>query len=107
MPTTLAFTAHDSQKDSLVRFVREYEALLSRYQVVATGTTGGRLQQETALVVYSLLPGAMGGDVQIAAQVAEGEIAAVVCLADSLNTDNYRADLNTLLRICQLHNVPI
>ncbi|MEO1389196.1 MAG: methylglyoxal synthase [Cyanobacteria bacterium J06634_6] len=107
MPTTLAFTAHDSQKDSLVRFVREYEALLSRYQVVATGTTGDRLQQETALTVNSLLPGAMGGDVQIAARVAEGEIAAVVCLADSLNTDNYRADVNTLLRICQLHNVPI
>lgn len=107
MPTTLALIAHDSQKDALVSFVRDYEALLARYQIVATKTTGDRLRQTTDLEIDSLLPGAMGGDVQIAARVAEGAIAAVICLADSLNTDNYRADVSTLLRICQLHDVPI
>ena len=107
MPTTLALIAHDSQKDALVSFVEDYAELLSRYQIVATQTTGERLQQSTPLEIQVLLPGAMGGDVQIAARVAEGEIAAVICLADSLNTDDYRADVSTLLRICHLHNIPI
>jgi len=107
MPTTLALTAHDSQKEDLVAFVEEYAELLSCYRVVATKTTGELLQQRTSLEVHALLPGTMGGDVQIAARVAEGEIAAVISLADSLNTDNYRADVSTLLRICHLHNIPI
>ena len=93
MPTTIALTAHDSQKDALVSFVEDYAELLSRYQIVATQTTGERLQQSTPLEIQVLLPGAMGGDVQIAARVAEGEIAAVICLADSLNTDNYHTDV--------------
>ena len=107
MPTTLALTAHDGQKDDLVSFVREYAALLSRYQIVATQTTAERLQQNSDLEIQSLLPGAMGGDVQIAARVAEGEIGAVICLADSLSADNQQADIGTLIRICQLHNVPL
>lgn len=107
MPTTIAITAHDSQKDALVDFVEDYGALLSRYRIMATQTTGERLQQQTSLDVELLLPGDMGGDVQIAARVAEGEIAAVICIADSLNTNNYRADVSTLLRICHLHNIPL
>ena len=107
MPTTLALIAHDSQKEALISFVGDYSELLSRYQIIATKTTGDRLAQATSLEIQSLLPGNMGGDVQIAARVAEGEVAAVICLADSLNTDNYRADVSTLLRICHLHDVPI
>ncbi len=107
MPTTLALTAHDSQKESLISFVREYAALLARYQIVATKATAERLQQSSSLDVRSLLPGAIGGDVQIAARVVEGEIGAVICLADSLNADSYHADVGTLIRICHLHNVPL
>ncbi|MEO1394621.1 MAG: methylglyoxal synthase [Cyanobacteria bacterium J06634_5] len=107
MPTTIALIAHDSQKDDLVAFVTEYAALLSRYQMVATETTGDRVNEATPLTVETLLPGAMGGDVQIAARVAEGQLAAVICLADSLNPDNYSTDVNTLLRVCHLHNVPL
>jgi diacylglycerol kinase (ATP) len=107
MPTTLALIAHDSHKDDLVSFVSEYATVLSRYQLVATETTGARLIQGTALRVTQLLPGAMGGDIQIAARVAEGQIAAVICLADSLSSDHRSADLTTLLRVCQLHNIPL
>ncbi|MGB3570468.1 MAG: methylglyoxal synthase [Phormidesmis sp.] len=107
MPTTLALTAHDGQKDELVSFVREYAALLSRYQIVATQTTAERLQQGSDLEIQALLPGAIGGDVQIAARVAEGEIGAVICLADSLSANNQHADIGTLIRICQIHNVPL
>lgn len=107
MPTTLALIAHNSQKEALVDFVNQYSGLLSRYRIIATETTGDRINQATPLTVDTLLPGAMGGDVQIAARVAEGQLAAVICLTDSLNTDNYSADIRTLLRVCHLHNVPL
>ncbi len=107
MPTMLALTAHDSQKAALVKFVKEYAALLSRYQLIATGATGDRLAQSTDLSVESLLPGAMGGDIQIAARVAENQIAAVIFLTDSLYSNHATTDVTTMLRVCQLHNVPL
>lgn len=107
MPTTLALIAHDSNKDQLVSFVVEYAALLARYQLIATKTTGDRINQDTPLTVQTLLPGKLGGDIQIAAQVAEGQIAAVIFLTDSVNVNYCSADISLMLRICQLHDVPL
>lgn len=107
MPTTIALIAHDSKKDELVNFVADYATLLSRYQMVATAATGERIGLNTALPVTALLPGNLGGDVQIAARVAEGEIAAVIFLTDSLNANYCSADISLMLRICQLHDVPL
>ncbi len=107
MPTTLAFIAHDSQKYALIEFVNEYSSLISNYQFIATDTTGLSLNQETPLTVERLLPGALGGDVQIAARVAENTIAAVIFLPDALHTHNTAADLSTMMRMCQLHDVPL
>ncbi|MEL6472237.1 MAG: methylglyoxal synthase [Cyanobacteria bacterium J06623_4] len=107
MPTTIALIAHDSKKEGLVNFIREYSALLSGYQLVATATTGERLSQNTPLLVETVLPGSLGGDVQIAARVAEGTIAAVIFLTDSLNESYCSTDVSLFLRICQLHDVPL
>ncbi len=107
MPTTLALIAHDSKKDQLVSFVIEYAALLSRYQLIGTKTTGDRITQNTPLAVTPLLPGKLGGDVQVAARVAEGDLAAVIFLTDSLSADYRSADISLMLRMCQLHDVPL
>lgn len=107
MPTTIALIAHDSQKGALVDFVKSFAEMLGRYQLVATESTGLALTQGTNLSVQSLLPGRLGGDVQIAAQVAEGEIAAVIFLTDSLSANYCSADISLMLRICQLHDVPL
>ena len=107
MPTTLALIAHDSQKDALVAFAQEHEALLSRYQLIATATTGSYLNQNTALAVERLLPGELGGDIQIAARVAEGQVAAVIFLTDSLYASHNVTDVGTMVRVCQLHDVPL
>ncbi len=106
MPTTIAFIAHDSQKNALIDFVNEYSSLLSRYHIIATETTGNSLNQSTPLTVEPLLAGAAGGDIQIAARVAENKIAAVVFLADSLYAHNAATDISTMMRMCQLHDVP-
>ena len=107
MPTTLALIAHDRYKGELVDFINQYAEILARYRLVATAGTGDRLQQGTSLSVEQLLPGAAGGDVQMASRVLDDDIAAVICLADALDPTHYSANLGTLLRICQLHDVPI
>ncbi len=107
MPNTIALIAHDRKKDDLVALVKQHEAILSRYQAIATGNTGQRIQQQTNINVNCLLPSAMGGDVQIAAQVAMGEIAAVIFLIDSLYAQPQEPDIQTFLRICEVHDVPL
>ncbi len=107
MPNTVALIAHDRKKDDLVALVKQHEAILSRYQAIATGNTGQRIQQQTNLKVNCLLSGAMGGDVQIAAQIAMGEVAAVIFLIDSLYAQPQEPDIHTFLRICEVHNVPL
>ena len=106
MPTTIALIAHDGQKDGLVTFFREQSGI-GKYELVATEGTAAALSQQAELTVESVLPGAMGGDVQIAARVVEGQIAAVIFLSDSMHSDVYGTDAGLLMRVCQLHNVPI
>ena len=107
MPNTIALIAHDRKKDQMVALVNKYEIILSRYQAIATGNTGQRIEQETTLKVESLLPGAMGGDMQIAAQVAIEEVAAVIFLIDSLSVQSHEPDIQPFLRLCEIHNVPL
>ncbi|MEL6939920.1 MAG: methylglyoxal synthase [Cyanobacteria bacterium J06598_1] len=107
MPTTIALIAHDSKKDELVEFVKDYAGLLAGYQLIATERTGDRISINTALNLETVLPGQLGGDVQIAAQVAEGQIAAVIFLTDSHHPNYCSADITLMLRICQLHDIPL
>lgn len=107
MPNTIAFIAHDRKKNDIVALVKQNQEILSKYQAIATGNTGQRIQQQSNLKVNCLLSGAMGGDVQIAARVAEGEIAAVIFLIDTFNAQPQEPDIQTLLRICEVHDVPL
>ncbi|ELS01594.1 methylglyoxal synthase [Xenococcus sp. PCC 7305] len=107
MSNTIALIAHDLKKAEMVVLVKQYEVILSRYQAIATGNTGNKIQEQTNLKVDCLLPGAMGGDMQIAAQVAIGEVAAVIFLLDSLGAQPQEPDIQTFLRICEVHDVPL
>lgn len=104
---TVALIAHDNMKDDMIRFAREHRLVLERYNLVATGTTGQRIQDETGLPVTRLLSGPIGGDAQIAALVAEGKIEAVFFFIDALGKHPHDPDINSLLRICNVHNVPL
>jgi methylglyoxal synthase len=107
MPTTIALIAHDRKKDDIVAFARAHAPILSRYRLMATGTTGQRIQEETGLPVERMLSGPMGGDAQIAAQVATGHVIAVIFLIDPLYAQPHEPDIQALLRICVVHNIPI
>ncbi len=103
----LAMIAHDRKKDDIVMFAQEHHAELAKYHLIATGTTGQRLQEATGFEVERMLSGPLGGDAQIAALVITGKVVGVIFLIDPLYAQPHEPDIQALLRICNLHNVPL
>jgi len=104
---TVALIAHDNKKDEMIDFATQHKAVLAKYHLVGTGTTGRLVAENTGLEVERMLSGPLGGDAEIAAQVAEGKIAAVFFFIDPLDKHPHDPDINTLLRICNVYNVPL
>jgi methylglyoxal synthase len=102
----IALIAHDHKKDDMVVLAKEFAGFLSSCQLIATGTTGGRLQAEVGLQVECMLSGPMGGDLQIGARLAVGQVDAVVFLRDPMTPQPHEPDINALVRACDVHNVP-
>lgn len=104
---TLALIAHDGKKADMVAFAMANKMILERYKLVATSTTGTLLEEKCGLDVHRMLSGPIGGDAQIAAMVAEGRIAAVFFFVDPLGKHPHDPDIQSLLRICNAHNIPL
>ncbi len=104
---TVALIAHDGKKDEMLTFATQNKDVLLRYNLIATSTTGTRLAESCGLEIHRMLSGPLGGDAQIAAQVAEGRIAAVFFFVDPLGKHPHDPDIQSLLRICNAHNVPL
>lgn len=81
---TVALIAHDQKKQQMLDFVREHLSLLSPHSLLATATTGRRLRDELNLNVHTYLSGPLGGDQQIGARIAAGEVDLVIFLRDPL-----------------------
>ncbi len=107
MSPRIALIAHDDKKPEMIDLVTEYEDVLSELNLVGTGTTGKRIIEETDLDVERKKSGPMGGDAQIAAEVAEGEIDAIIFLRDPLTAQPHEPDISALLRLCDVHNIPL
>ena len=104
---TLALISHDGKKADMIAFALDHRDVLARYDLIATNTTGTLIQDKTGLPVTRMLSGPKGGDAQIAAMVAEGKIEAVFFLIDPLGKHPHDPDIQTLLRICNVHNVAL
>ncbi|HET7774358.1 MAG TPA: methylglyoxal synthase [Burkholderiaceae bacterium] len=102
----IALIAHDKKKDAMVALAQEFAAGLAQHTLMATGTTGGRLQREAGLSVECLLSGPLGGDLQIGARLAMGEVDAVIFLRDPMTPQPHEPDINALVRACDVHDVP-
>jgi len=103
---TLALIAHDGKKAEMVAFVKDHVEFLRKAKLVATGTTGSYIQQ-TGLEVELKLSGPKGGDAQIAALAAEGSIDGIIFFRDPLGKHPHEPDIQMLMRICDLWNVPL
>lgn len=105
-PPTLALIAHDGKKALLVSFVRDNIALLRNFRLVGTGNTGGLVQKQ-GLKIERYLSGPLGGDAQIGADVANGLCQGVIFLRDPLGMHPHDPDISMLMRVCDVHNVPL
>jgi len=107
MIKTVALVAHDGKKVDMVAWATFNRDRLEGYRLIATNTTGKLLQEKVGLQVERVLSGPLGGDAQIAARVALGEIEGVIFLVDPLDKHPHDPDIQTLLRVCNVHNVPL
>lgn len=104
---TLALIAHDGKKPDMVAFAIDNRDILVQFNLVATGTTGQLLRQKVDLDIERFQSGPLGGDVQIASRVVEGNISAVFFLVDAMDKHPHDPDIQTLMRACNVHNVPL
>ncbi|MTK13331.1 MAG: methylglyoxal synthase [Clostridiaceae bacterium] len=103
----IAFIAHDKKKDDMIEFVKRYRDLFEAHELFGTGTTGSLITEIIGLKVHRFLSGPLGGDQQIGAKVAQGEMDFIIFLRDPLTSQPHEPDVNALLRICDVHCVPL
>ena len=103
----IALIAHDKKKELMIQFCIAYKGILAKHTLCATGTTGGLVEEATGLEVHRFLSGPQGGDQQIGARIAYNEIDLVLFFRDPLTAQPHEPDVNALLRLCDVHNVPL
>jgi len=103
----LALIAHDEKKPEMIEFAQSRAEALGRFDLMATGTTGKRLLESTNLDVERKESGPIGGDMQIGAEITDGDCEGVIFLRDPLTAQPHEPDISALLRLCDVHDVPL
>jgi len=103
----IALLAHDSKKKLMENLAVAYRQILLKHTLYATGTTGQLLEESANVQVNKYLAGHLGGEQQLSAQVALNDIDLVIFLRDPLTPKQYEPDIGSLLRLCDVHNIPV
>lgn len=103
----IALIAHDTKKELMVQFCIAYCGILSRHTLLATGTTGKLVSEATGLKIIKFLGGSAGGSQQIASRISCDEIDLLLLFRDPLTARPDEPDENVLLRLCDVHNIPV
>ncbi len=103
----IALIAHDNRKDDLINWIKRNVDLLSRHFLCGTGTTAKRISEETGLPVRAYKSGPLGGDQQVGAAIAEGQVDFAIFFWDPLTSQPHDPDVKALLRIAVLYDIPV
>lgn len=107
MKKTIALISHDNLKTSIVSWANNHKEILAQFNLVGTGTTGRRIEDEVGLPISKFKSGPLGGDQQIGAGIAEGKIHAVIFFWDPMSPHPHDVDVKALLRIAVVYNIPM
>lgn len=103
----IGLIAHDAKKKLMQNFCIAYRGILSKNELYATGTTGRLIEEVANLNVHKYLAGHLGGGQQLAAQIEHNEIDLVIFLRDALSAKSHELDVNNVVRLCDMHNIPL
>lgn len=103
----IALIAHDKKKQEIIELAKNYKDVLAGHELYATGTTGTMIMGETKLDIHRMKSGPLGGDQQIGAMLANGEIDLVIFLRDPLTAQPHEPDVSALLRLCDVQRIPL
>ena len=103
----VAFIAHDSKKKLIQNLCIAYRSILMKHNLIATGTTGRLIEEVTALNIQKLLAGPIGGEEQLGAMIEQNDIDLVIFFRGPLGARRNEPDINKVIRLCDLHNVPL
>lgn len=103
-----AVVAHDGRKAELMDFMARYREFFAGRHLLATATTASRVESELGLMVDRVVcSGPRGGDQEIGALVARGLVDVLFFFRDPMWAQPHHADVNALVRVCELHDVPL
>jgi len=103
----IALVAHDQRKEDLLSWAQHNAELLSRHELYATGTTGKIISKACSLEIHRLKSGPLGGDQQLGAKIADGELDILIFLWDPMTPQPHDVDIKALLRLAVLYNIPV
>ena len=103
----IALIAHDSKKELMIQFCIAYYGILSKHNLLATGTTGKVVSEATGLDIQRFLSGSQGGAQQIAARISFNEVDLLLFFRDPIKSIEYEKGEADLLRLCDVHNIPL
>lgn len=103
----IALVAHNNMKKELIEWTKDNTEQLSHHRLIATGTTGSLITQQTGLVIELMKSGPLGGDQQIGSYIAADKIDTLIFFWDPLTAQPHDSDVKALLRLAVLYNVAI
>ena len=103
----IALIAHDKKKNEIIEIAKKYTDVLAQHELYATGTTGTLIMGETGLPIHRMKSGPLGGDQQIGAMLANGDINLIIFLRDPLTAQPHEPDVSALLRLCDVQSIPL